>query len=81
MSTSKYAKLVIEKIEEGIYDAKYIVECFTRFCSDDDIYDMLQNEYLLQMQCIKCGEEDELNEQELCENCLLEREEDDEKDD
>jgi len=65
---------VLEAVDEGLVDAKYVMEAALAWMSDDEIKDMcLQNDILIFDEdkiCDECGEEFDDNDGEsMCKTC------------
>ena len=44
----KYTNKLLEGVEEGIYDKEFIIMCFCKYMSEDDVKDMMKCNELLE---------------------------------
>ena len=57
MNTRHYTNLLLERVEEGQYDKDHVIMAFCKYCSEDEVKDLLEcNDMLF--------EEDETEEEE-----------------
>lgn len=70
----KYTDILLAKVESGDFIAEKIVRCFTVYCSERQVKEMMQSNELLDS-CQKCGDMEALDENDLCEECQEEEEE------
>jgi RecJ-like exonuclease len=67
-----YTCMLLDMIDEGFINAKDVVDMFTSFCSEQEVYDMMKYNELLYDTCQNCDVMEELNDNGLCEDCQAE---------
>ena len=47
MSARKFTTLLLDRIDEGVYDKDTIIKCFCSYCSEHEVHDMMSSNELL----------------------------------
>ena len=59
MTTRRYTSILLQLVEDGLLDKDQVINCFTSWCSEDSVKEMMEANQLMQdagLFCDSCGE-------------------------